>query len=41
MNKTQLENYLHNFEPEKGCFEILKRSSNNVWGGRSTRDYLS
>ena len=30
--KSQLENYLHNFEPEKGCFEILKRSSNNVWG---------
>lgn len=32
MNKNQIEKYLHEFEPEKGQFEFLKRSSNNVWG---------
>lgn len=40
MNKSQLENYLHNFEPENGCFEILKRSSNNVWGAE-VREIIS
>lgn len=40
MNKNQIEKYLHKFEPEKGCFEILKRSSNNVWGAE-VREIIS
>lgn len=40
MNKNQIEKYLHEFEPEKGCFEILKRSSNNVWGAK-VREIIS
>ena len=32
MNKNQIEKYLHNFEPESGCFKFLKRTNREVWG---------
>lgn len=40
MNRTQIEIYLHEFEPENGQFRFLKRSSNNVWGAE-VREIIS
>ena len=40
MNRTQIEIYIHNFEPENGQFKFLKRSSNNIWGAE-VREIIS